>query len=1103
MVPSWPRGASVRATEDEMHRMFFRNVGGVHQLQVADDEDLSTIDHVDPARWAATSAPTKDLSCDPALLAHLDPGATGRLRVKQLVAGRDWLFDRLRNRARVRDRSTTLVLADLDDSHERGQKLRRAVEHVLTQAGTPGAGQLTLTQLRDFRAGYAKTLLNGDGIVAPDHITDPAVSAFAKDVIATVGSAKDASGLPGVGEAEVAKFLDRAKVFLEWRTKPSSTPAILVWGDDTQAAADLVRSLDAKVEEFFLNCDLVRQDALGAQPRLSPEEMRALKAKDMAALEAYLAGSPLAQPNPEGVLSLDGPVNLIYTDKFATLRAKVLGRLLGDEAHSLTRASWEKVKATFDAYLAWQKEKPAEPFDKLDAKALEACVSGPLPEQLRALIALDKAAAGELEQLVEIEKFILLQRWLLDLVNNFVNLSAIYHPSHDALMERGSLVIDGRRLDFCLKVENRDAHKKIAVDSLLFLVYAAVTEKDTPGGATFEVVAPLTNGERGRLRAGKRGLFVDNDGKEWDAVIVEVVENPISLREAFKAPFRRIQDFVHKKVEDLASSHLKMAETHAAEGAAPPAAAPVVPVAAAAAAGGATGAAAGAGQGIQNMVLIGGLVATGLTAALGYVISILQNIHFFKTMFALGGLVLLIGGLSSFLGWLKLRKRDMSLILEANGWALNVPMKVTRRVGGLFAYHPRLPKGAKLQRIPVGGSRRFWRIFGVVFLLLLVLLGYTVRWLRKDKGRNFDRVVDYTRDRYSDVELRVHWVQKRVESIFSDVAPVDSIGLPGAGLLGYLAVDPGSRNLYVPHASRIDVIDMDEDEKIGEIKIREAHEVIDARGIAFAEVPKTHPDGTEVQGGGARLGFVTSAAAKKVVAFSLDTLRAEHEISTPNVPGAILAVPTAGEVWCLNSGSITCLKLDDLAGDPEKRKTIDTRARLRFAVALGEKVYVTAVDRNQVAVVDPQAHEVVDWYGTAPGTAPNGIDVDRVRKLLFVACKNKKLVVLSATTGKVVHEWEIGADAGMVAYDAGKVFVACGDGHVYFADVLDEKSFGAMKPIETASLAKHCALDPKTHKLYVAAPPPPVPPGVKATAGDERPTGAVLVRNPWVGTASD
>jgi hypothetical protein len=1103
-----------------MRRMFFRNVGGVHQLEVADDEDLAKIDRVDPARWAATSAPLKDLSCDPAFLAFLDAGGTGRLRVKQLVAARDWLFERLKHRKRIRDRSSTLVVADLDDSREPGQKLKKAVEHVLAQVREakpaepqatpvekPLMDRLSLTQIRDFRASYAKTLLNGDGIVSPDHMTDPAVAAFAKDVMATIGSAKDASGLPGVGEAELTKFLERAKVFLEWRTRPTTSPAILVWGDETTAAADLVRSLDAKVEEFFLHCDLLRQDSLAASSRLSVEEMRALKAKDMAAVEAYLAGSPLAAPNPEGILALDGPVNLIYQDRFASLRSTVLGRSLGPEVHSLTRHSWKQVKATFEAVYAWQLEKPAEPFDKLDAAALESVVAGPLPVQLQALIALDKAAAGELAELVTIEKFMLYQRWLLDLVNNFVNLSAVYHPSHDALMERGSLVIDGRRLEFCLKVENRDAHKKIAAESLLFLVYATVTEKDTAGGTTFEVIAPLTSGERGRLRAGKRGLFIDNDGKEWDAVISEVVENPISIREAFKAPFRRMKEFVASKIEELASKHLKMAETSAAETTTTPAPTPAqiaAPAAAGAAVGGAAGAGA-AGQGLQNILLMGGLVATALTAALGYVVSVFHDIHIFSLLWKVGLVALIIGGLSSFLGWLKLRRRDMSLILEANGWALNMPMKVTRRAGGLFAHTPRLPKGAKRQRIPMGGSARFWRIFAVVLVGLVVLGVYTQRWLRKDKGRNFDRVVDYARDRYSDVEHRLHWVQKRFESIFTDLAPVSSIALPGEGILGYPYADGGSRYLYVPHVKKIDVIDMDEDEKISEIKIREAKEqTIDARGIAIAEVPKTLPDGTEVQDGGARMGFVISVAAKTIVAFSLDTFRAAHEIPTKHSPNSILAVGATSEIWSINKGSITCAKLAGLAGPP---LTIDVGAQLRFAAELNDHVYVTALDRNQIAVVDPHEHAVVKWYDTAPGERPDGINVDRVHGLLFVSCKNKKLLALSAATGKVVETWDIGADADMVVFDSGKVFVACGDGHAYFADVIDEKSFGPMKPIETAPAAKHCAVDPKTHKLYVTAPPLPAPPAGKpakpADSGEDANSACVLVRTPWVGTGTD
>src|SRR2546430_13709344 len=112
------------------------------------------------------------------------------------------------------------------------------------------------------------------------------------------------------------------------------------------------------------------------------------------------------------------------------------------------------------------------------------------------------------------------------------------------------MVIDGRRLEFCTKVENRAAHKAVASESLIFLVYAQILEKDGAAPA-FEVVAPVTAGERGRLRAGKRGIFIDVQGKEWDAVVVEVVENPISILEAAVAPFRRVQEMIAGRIESM------------------------------------------------------------------------------------------------------------------------------------------------------------------------------------------------------------------------------------------------------------------------------------------------------------------------------------------------------------------------------------------------------------------------------------------------------------------------------------------------------------------------------------------------------------------------
>ena len=135
-----------------------------------------------------------------------------------------------------------------------------------------------------------------------------------------------------------------------------------------------------------------------------------------------------------------------------------------------------------------------------------------------------------------LEKLTLYQRWLLELANNFVSFSALYDPSRRALFELGNLIIDGRELAFTMKVRNRAEHKKIAQASKMFLVYAEIIPPQEQG-RSFEIAAALTGGSQGVIEIGKRGIFYDLQGKEWDARVVDMVENPISLGEGDQVAF--------------------------------------------------------------------------------------------------------------------------------------------------------------------------------------------------------------------------------------------------------------------------------------------------------------------------------------------------------------------------------------------------------------------------------------------------------------------------------------------------------------------------------------------------------------------------------------
>jgi hypothetical protein len=56
---------------------------------------------------------------------------------------------------------------------------------------------------------------------------------------------------------------------------------------------------------------------------------------------------------------------------------------------------------------------------------------------------------------------------------------------------------------------------------------------------------------------------------------------------------------------------------------------------------------------------------------------------------------------SGLLGWLKLRKRNLALLLEGSGWALNDRLFLTRDLAAIVTRRPRLPKNATVDRTDV------------------------------------------------------------------------------------------------------------------------------------------------------------------------------------------------------------------------------------------------------------------------------------------------------------------------------------------------------------------------------------------------------------------
>lgn len=680
-----------------MNPIVFRNYGGIHQLRIESAEDLAFIHQLHPALWAATSVQMESLQCDPVFLKYLNKNGCGTIRSEHLRMALKWSFRLMGKRGRMADSSDVLRIVDLDTSHEEGQKLKEAALHILEHLKVKNREEIGLEQVRVFQRTYVMNPPNGDGVLPIKHVSDPDAAHLATEVFEKIGRTKDISGLDGINEGHLLQFLDRARRQLAWQALANQygPGGIMSWGEDTPDAVKIVSECEAKIEEFFWQCDLVNLDVRSReQMRLSEKDLERLDGSNVQAIEAQLAQAPLQIPNGQGVLNFQGAINPYYRGQINELQERVLVRAQPDSYESLTRIKWEQVKAIFEPYCEWQAQKPFDGVGALPETTLREYIDGPAQKKLFRLLLDDRAVKDEVRQITDLEKLILYQRWLLELANNFVNFSALYDPSRRALFELGNLVIDGREFTFTMKVQSRSEHKKIAQTSKMFLVYAEIIVSEDQRH-NFEIVAALTAGHQGGIEIGKRGIFYDLQGKEWDARVVDLIRNPISLGEAIKAPFVKAKKFLTDKIEVFAGSRVgslekattkmvtKIEKGESLEQVAKSRSAPAPAV---------------SNLGIRDLLLGGGIAFAAIGSSLVYLIKTLSQISLLKAGFALMSIVVVVIVFSAFLGWNNLRKRDMSTLLEACGWAVNFRMYMTRRLGYLFSHMPHLPDGVRKER---------------------------------------------------------------------------------------------------------------------------------------------------------------------------------------------------------------------------------------------------------------------------------------------------------------------------------------------------------------------------------------------------------------------
>jgi hypothetical protein len=539
------------------HRWRFYRVGGLEQPYLETGEDLAHLAELDQKLWVALSCPTRGLEVDARTLELLDLDRDGRVRAPEVLAALRWCEERLVDLESVLRGGDALPLADIDAAKPAGHVLLGAARQVLFHLGKPEASAVLPADVADLTKLYESTRYNGDGVVPPETADDPEVRQAITDAIACAGGERDRSGKPGIDRKRLdAFFEDLAK--LEAWARAGEAPDVAFLGGATAAAWEAFRAVKDKVDDHFVRCRLAALDprAAVAMNRSEPE-LVALAARDLARSRDEVAAFPLARVEPGRPLPLGGPLNPAWAAALGALREKVIAPVLGAERSSLTAEEWELVSARFLPYQAWLGAKPAqavEPLGVARVRALLAMGKGPI----EALVARDLALEAEEAAIGDVVRMVHYHRDLALLLRNFVSFADFYDPRRPAVFQAGTLYLDGRSCELCVKVLDAGKHAALATLSGVYLAYCDCTRPD----GKMTIAAAFTAGDSDQLMVGRNGVFYDREGRDWDAQVVKMVQNAISVREAFWLPYRRIGRLISEQAQKFAASRDQAVAAH-------------------------------------------------------------------------------------------------------------------------------------------------------------------------------------------------------------------------------------------------------------------------------------------------------------------------------------------------------------------------------------------------------------------------------------------------------------------------------------------------------------------------------------------------------------
>lgn len=676
-------------------------MGGQVRVKIESGEDIAHLGELDRKLWTVLSCPTKGLELDEQTLKFLDADGDGHIHVDEVISAAQWLTGSVRDKDSILRGRDSIAIREFSESEE-GLKLRKSAKQILKNLGLEKES-ISIEDTADSTKIFEKTIFNGDGVITEASANDAPTKEVIKKIIEITGGTLDRSGQMGVNTEQVEAFYEACTAYDAWQKAASGE--VFPYGENTAAALEACNAIKDKVADYFMRCKLIGFDAdAAAAVDVDIEKLKEISSQNLAGSNEQIASYPLARPNAEGKLPLKGGINPAWQAAFDTLKTLVLD-VDFPKKDAITEEEWNAVLGKFNAHCSWIEEKQGAEVESLGAEAVSKILKGNSKKILLSLLEQDKALEEESLGIDAVGKFLHFYRDFYTFLCNYVVFSDFYDEQKLSIFQAGKLYIDQRCCELCVRVEDMGTHADMAALSNMYLLYCLCTSK--VDGSTLNIAAVLTKGSISGLREGKNAIFYDRNGLDYDAVVTKIVDNPISVLQAFWSPYRKFGRWISDKFTKKASDKEGEGFSNLTSAADKPAEAKKSAFDIAKFAG--IFAAIGMALGFLAQAIVS--IARGIAAAKWWVV-----------LLVIVAILLIISLPSMFLAWYKLRHRDVGPLLNANGWAINAASYVRNKFGKHLTALAEYPKLTAVDEEAKTKARRniFLLIICVLFILLMI-----------------------------------------------------------------------------------------------------------------------------------------------------------------------------------------------------------------------------------------------------------------------------------------------------------------------------------------------------------------------------------------------